>query len=271
MAVCGARARARVADAHAISHRRSRAWPREAGPPLRSGCTAPLSSPPAAHGRGMGSHKVGRKREGEEGRGEGRGPRPDGIRSARWETPDSRGKGSCRSNPRPRPLPALGQAAMPAAVAPRSRHLISLGFGAVVGAEKVENLEDGQGRAGEDGLTVTPVRQDAHVVIERVAVAVVETLHILLDGDDVTKIVINRTAEHWVVDEDAIDVGVVVGSHDSLLEVDTLHSPELVLNAVARAGPFSPPGIHRGCIVAIRQKPHKLRPFASSRDGGLDG
>mmetsp|Transcript_6861 Transcript_6861/g.22656 ORF Transcript_6861/g.22656 Transcript_6861/m.22656 type:complete len:302 (+) Transcript_6861:257-1162(+) len=140
----------------------------------------------------------------------------------------------------------------------------------LVGAEVVEDLEDGEGCAGEDGLPVAQVGEHADVVVQRVAVPVVQALDVLLHRDDVAQVVINRAAKDGIVDNDAVDGRVLVGLDDGVLQIHPLHLTQLVLDAVASTRPLRPPSVHHRRLILVGDDANQLWPRAARLHADLD-
>lgn len=81
----------------------------------------------------------------------------------------------------------------------------------VVDGQVVEDLDDGERRAGQDGLLRVGGRvEEARVLVEVEDVRVPEPLDVLGRCDDVLQVLVLPRVEDGVVDDDAVDGGVSV-------------------------------------------------------------
>lgn len=98
---------------------------------------------------------------------------------------------------------------------------VALGEDGVVDVQVLENLEDGERGAGEDGLPhVGRVVEVAHVVVHVGQVLEGETLDVLLKRHRLLDVVVlgDIIGPYWEVHEDAVHLVVFVGVTDLLLE-----------------------------------------------------
>jgi hypothetical protein len=92
----------------------------------------------------------------------------------------------------------------------------------IVDLKMLQNLDYSQRSARQDGLFHILRRiQKSDVVVHVIDMLVAETLHILCQGHGLLDVpVMCRVArEDWVVDEDAVDLVIFIGSHDLFFEL----------------------------------------------------
>ena len=68
----------------------------------------------------------------------------------------------------------------------------------------LEDLQACERRAWEYALAATILRELPDVVVHGVPVTMVQTLHVLLHRDHVAQVVVDGSAEDWVVDNDPV-------------------------------------------------------------------
>mmetsp|Transcript_90737 Transcript_90737/g.261455 ORF Transcript_90737/g.261455 Transcript_90737/m.261455 type:complete len:337 (+) Transcript_90737:237-1247(+) len=154
-------------------------------------------------------------------------------------------------------------------------HPIADGVLLVVRAQVLQDLDHGQGRAGQDALPHLLSVDETLVPVQRAAVEVAEALDILRQGHGVAKRVVVRpsvearaVAEDGVVDHDPVHGVVLVGVLQGLLQVIRVDSAHLEAQPVPLERPAGPFGILQRRGVPIRQQAHELRPLALLQVGG---
>lgn len=150
-----------------------------------------------------------------------------------------------------------------------SLHVLANRLGLVVAAGTLfQYLDAAEGRAGQDALLgVGRVVQEADVAVQVGAVRVAQALDVALDTDTVAQVVVLRgagealdLAEDGVVDDNAVDGGVVVGGRQGGLDVDgVVDGAQLVPEAVGAAGLAGPLGVLAGGRVGVGEQPNEER------------
>ena len=137
----------------------------------------------------------------------------------------------------------------------------------VVCADVLEDLDDGQGRAGQNRLHCLGLVQETHVVVHVGDVLEVEALDVLVDGHALLEVLVLLVTKHREVHNHAVDVVVVVALVDLLLELVLGHLDEFVLEPQRVGGLSCPRGVHHGSRVVVGEKPDKLRLAGEPRRG----
>ena len=150
-----------------------------------------------------------------------------------------------------------------------SLHVLANRLGLVVAAGTLfQYLDAAEGRAGQDALLgVGRVVQEADVAVQVGAVRVAQALDVALDTDTIAQVVVLRgagealdLAEDGVVDDDAVDGGVVVGGRQGGLDVDgVVDGAQLVPEAVGAAGLAGPLGVLAGGRVGVGEQSNEER------------
>mmetsp|Transcript_13380 Transcript_13380/g.34082 ORF Transcript_13380/g.34082 Transcript_13380/m.34082 type:complete len:335 (+) Transcript_13380:131-1135(+) len=131
---------------------------------------------------------------------------------------------------------------------------------ALVNASVLDNFDARERRARQDGLLAR--LDEALVVVERVPVAVVHALNVLLDRDDVLDVVVHLPPENRVVDQDAVHRVVLVRRDHRLLEVEPRALAQLVRDTDALARFPRPVGVHARLLVVVGEQADQLGPRA---------
>ena len=134
----------------------------------------------------------------------------------------------------------------------------------VVDLQVLEDLDDGEGRAGQDRLLLVLGRvEEAHVVVHVVQVLVAHTLDVLGEVDRLLDVLVVRRVlrEDGVVDDDAVDDLLVVGLHDFLLENLLVDGAEVKVEATAGKGLVSE---QSGMQTWARQRGTEVGAYLSS-------
>lgn len=116
---------------------------------------------------------------------------------------------------------------------------VARGEDGVVDLQVLEDLDDGEGRAGQDGLAQVLGRvEEADVVVHVVDVLVAEALDVLGQGDGLLDVLVVRgvAGEDGVVDDDAVDLVILVGLLDLLLELLHVDATQIKVEAAEREG-----------------------------------
>jgi hypothetical protein len=150
-----------------------------------------------------------------------------------------------------------------------SLHVLANRLGLVVAVGTLfQYLDAAEGRAGQDALLgVGRVVQEADVAVQVGAVRVAQSFDVALEGDGVAQVVVLRgsgealdLAEDGVVDDDAVDGGVVVGGRQGGLDVDgVVDGAQLVPEAVGAAGLAGPLGVLAGGRVGVGEQSNEER------------
>ncbi len=152
--------------------------------------------------------------------------------------------------------------------------LVADGPRAVVSAEVLHDLDHGERRARQHALLARVVVDRPDVVVQRVPVAVVEALDVLLEADHVAQVVVDRPAEDGVVDDDAVHARLLVRRDHRRLDVDARDAPQLERDARLLARALRHPHVHARRRVVVRQEADEQRRAATGglrrRHAGLD-
>lgn len=90
----------------------------------------------------------------------------------------------------------------------------------VVDVEVFEDLNDSERGAGEDALLSLGLGiKETNVLVHVENVTVAQTLYILIYVDNLLQVLVLAVVENGVVYDDAVDIGIGIGSEDSLLEI----------------------------------------------------
>jgi hypothetical protein len=108
---------------------------------------------------------------------------------------------------------------------------VSVGQNSVVYSQVLEDLDDGERSAGEDALLRVPVVEEADVLVHVEDVLMRQTLYILVDGDNLLKVLVLAIAKDRIVDYDTIYRRVVVGIDEGVFEKFTVDFTELECEA----------------------------------------
>lgn len=107
---------------------------------------------------------------------------------------------------------------------------VAVGEDGVVDLQVFEDLDDGEGRAGEDGLFgVGRGVEEADVVVHVVEVLVAETFDVLGERDGFLDVLVvgGIAGEDGVVDEDAVYAVIVVGVHNGFFKKVFVYAAEV--------------------------------------------
>lgn len=111
---------------------------------------------------------------------------------------------------------------------------VAVGEDGIVDLQVLEGLDDGERSAGEDGLLQVGGRvEEADVMVHVEEVGVAETFDVFGEGDGLLDVLVLAVVADpdGVIDEDAVDVVVVVGGDDALLEVFLVDLAEIEVEA----------------------------------------
>lgn len=104
----------------------------------------------------------------------------------------------------------------------------------VVDVQVFEDLDVGEGRAGEDALLSLSLGvEEPDVLVHVEDVAVTEALDVLLNVDDLLQVLVLSVVEDRVVDDDAVDLGVGVGGKDRFFDLVARRFAEAIAEATA--------------------------------------
>lgn len=121
----------------------------------------------------------------------------------------------------------------------------------VVGTNVLQDLDDGQGGAGQDRLHCLLLVQVSHIVVHVGNVLEVQALDVLVHRHTLLQVLVLLVAVDREVDNHTVDVVVVVALVDLLLQLVLAHLDQLVLEP-QRVGRLSGPGrIHHGSRVVV--------------------
>lgn len=111
---------------------------------------------------------------------------------------------------------------------------VSIRKNSIVDLEVLEDLDDGQGRARQDGLLTLGTGdgiKEADVLVHVEDVAVAQALDILGDVHDLLQVLVLSVVEDGVVYYDAVDVVVGIGGQEGILNFITVNHAESVAEA----------------------------------------
>lgn len=117
----------------------------------------------------------------------------------------------------------------------------------VVDLQVLEDLDDGEGRAGQDGLAQVGGRvEEADVVVHIVDVLVAEALDVLGQRDGLLDVLVvsGVAGEDGVVDDDAVDLVVLVGLLNLLLELLLVDATQVKIEAADEGGTLCQSPVH---------------------------
>jgi hypothetical protein len=95
---------------------------------------------------------------------------------------------------------------------------VSIWQNGVVYPQVLQNLDHGKRRAREDALLRARRVEEADVLVHVEDVTMGETLDIFVNGDNLLEVLVLSTAEDGVVDDYAVDGGVVVRFDEAVFE-----------------------------------------------------
>ena len=108
---------------------------------------------------------------------------------------------------------------------------ISVRKNSVVDTKILENFDNSKRSARQDALLSTGRVKKSDVLIHIKNVLVGKTFDIFIDGDDLLQILVLAVTENWIVDDDAVDSGVIVGVDQSVFQKLTVDLTELEIEA----------------------------------------
>mmetsp|Transcript_11546 Transcript_11546/g.21863 ORF Transcript_11546/g.21863 Transcript_11546/m.21863 type:complete len:343 (+) Transcript_11546:32-1060(+) len=154
-------------------------------------------------------------------------------------------------------------------------HSLANRKGGVVDLQVLQRLHHCQRRTRQHALLNAQRVYSPLVLVECPAVEVVQPLGVLEGRDRVAQVVVVRAAveagplsEDRIVDHDAIDLWILVGLLQLVLEVALLNLPKLEAEAVGHHGLPRPLGILLGRRIRVRQEADK---FGAHTAHGCDG